>query len=224
MSDVADDHRYRRDVRMADDGTPMACTAAALDRAGTAESSSGWCRLMTVRVLKSQFGLLTDSRDRAEDADDIDAPAGRYAWLRDDPPEWGTYIEQACSAVDHLADLSRRSGSEFLVVAVPAPWQIAAQASNGPGVREAAGVPADALYSSNRPFEQLSEYLSERDIGFVNVAASFRAAPEPAGLYLANAPRLSAVGHALYARLLADVLFERLPAFRPPATTAQFGR
>jgi hypothetical protein len=214
MSDVADDHRYRRHTRMAADGTPMACADENLERKRPEGEGRGWERFLMVRLLKRQAGLLSDSRTRAEDADDIDSPQGCYAWLRDDPPDWPVYVEQAFSPLELLDGACRQVFAEFAVVAVPAPWQVSATASDGPGVREAAGVPSGAVYGNSRPFEQLGDYLARRDVLFFNPAPAFRSAENAETLYLRNSPRFSREGHELYARLLGDFLRERLTSYR----------
>ncbi len=93
-----------------------------------------------------------------------------------------------------------------MVAACPAPWQVAAGASSGEGVREQAGVAADAHFRSQRPFAILAEFCQAQNIAFCNVLEAFLRADRPERLYLSNAAALSAEGHALYSRELASFL------------------
>ena len=72
-------------------------------------------------------------------------------------------------------------GAELVVAAIPAPWQVAAAASNTPAVRNDAGIPVDAVYTNNRPFDRLAESLTPRKIPYCNPVAAFRAFPDHHG-------------------------------------------
>ncbi len=102
-----------------------------------------------------------------------------------------------------------------MVAACPAPWQVSAQASNGEGVRENAGVAHDAFLRSRRPWQLLAEFCQTQQIPFCDVSNTFVHAEQPEHLYLKNAATFSATGHTLYARELAEFLRLRVPVAAP---------
>ena len=210
MSDVADDHEYRRDVR-ARLGMPLACPHPALETHRRQNDESGRLRLLTPGWCKSHIGLLAGPADRPEDRRDIDTPQGRYAWLRDDPPDWSLYIEQALSPIGQLHEMALQARVSFMLAVIPAPWQISSGACSGREAREQAGIPANTVYKNRGPFEILEQYAAERQIRFVDASQVFVRAEQPEKLYLHNAPRLSVEGHALYARILERTILRTEP-------------
>jgi hypothetical protein len=219
MTDVADDHRDRRYARMGPDGEPLVCRHPDFEADGDRVNRNRNCCLLRVWAQR-QVGRLTAAQPQAGDVDDISSPLGRYAWVKDRPPNWSIYISQAFASIDAVHALARRAGAEFVVAAVPAPWQVSAQASNAPAVREAAGIPLSAACLSNRPFELLQAHLDARGVPLCNPVAGFRVFPKAERLYLANSPQFSPVGQELFARELArTILSTRQPRNRPPSST-----
>ncbi len=210
MTDVADDHRYRRHTRMADDGTPMGCPNMDFERTSPEEERVGWQRFLTVRWLKTQAEWLTDSRQQAEDTIDINSPQGCYAWLRDEPPDWSVYIDQAFSPIEFMADFARQINADFVVSAVPAPWQTSESAANGPGVRQSVDVPQNGVFLSSRPLELLGTYCNERNILFHNSLPDFRSHADADALFMTNSRGFSETGHEFYATQLQAFLRHRL--------------
>ena len=228
MTDVADDHRVRRYARMGPNGEPLVCRHPELESEGDRANRNRDCCLLRIWAQR-QLGRMTATQPQAADADDISSPRGRYAWVKDRPPDWSISISQAFASIDAVHELSRRAGAEFLVAAVPAPWQVSAQASNAAGVREAAGIPVSAACLGNRPFELLQAHLDARGVPLCNPVATFRAFPKAERLFLANSPQFSPVGQELFARELARTIVASVPRFRNefpssagpvPATTA----
>lgn len=212
MSDVADDYRYRRHTQTDANQTPLACPHPALPSDASERQESDWSeRLLSVRWLKGQAFHWTASQDPAGDEQTILSRSGRYAWLRDQAPDWSLYIRQAFSPLVHLDRLLQGNYGRLVVAAAPAPWQISPKASTGEGVREQAGVPQDAVYHSRRPFERLSEYCRQHGIPFCDPSSKFRAAEHPERLFLENAPRFSQQGHDLYAEKLAEWILHHVP-------------
>ena len=227
MTDVADDHHYRRHTRMAEDGTPMGCPNSEFELHNPEMDHTGPQRFMAVRWLKTQLEWLTDSRRQAEDTIDINSPQGCYAWLRDEPPDWSVYIDQAFSPIEFMATVARQINADFVVTAVPTPWQISESASTGPGVRQSVDVPQNAVYLSSRPLELLGNYCQERNILFHNSVPEFRSHAEADALFLTNSRGLSELGHKFYAMQLQGYLRHRLthafttrpaPHYTTPAT------
>ena len=141
MDDVADDHRLRRFARLGAGGEPLLCRHPDFETSQDRRSRSRRQCLLRMWAAR-QIGRFTTSQgDRAE-TDDISSPAGRYAWVKDRPPDWSVYIEQAFFSLNAIRDLSRKMRADFIVAAVPAPWQVSEHATNAVAVRQSAGIPS----------------------------------------------------------------------------------
>jgi hypothetical protein len=201
MSDVADDHRCRRSVRM-NGSQPLYCPHPELERERNAAERMWVERLLMWQHAKHGLAYLLGGEDRPEDNRDIDAPQGTYAWLRDDPPDWSVYVNQTLDMIGAINQVCRRSNCQFVLAAIPAPWQVSASAAGGPGVRTRVGVEEHAVYKSRVPFETLATYAKKQGILFCDPSKIFVRVKEPDRLYRRNAARFSARGHDLYARVL----------------------
>jgi hypothetical protein len=201
MSDVADDHRCRRQVRM-NGKEPLYCPHPELERQRTASEAFWVERLLLWQHGKRGVGHLLGTDDQTEDARDIDAPQGVYAWLRDDAPDWSLYIEQTLEIIGQMAAACHRANAEFVLAVVPCPWQVSADASNGPGVRERAGLREHALYKCRLPFDSLSGYADRENILYCDPSPAFIRAEHAERLFRENIARFSPAGHELYARVL----------------------
>ena len=211
MSDIADDYLLRRHAVMSATGVPLSCAHPALELPRSARKQQNDSALLAPQFARQQINALLAERTLGEKSRTIESPHCRYMWLEDQQPDWSVHISQALSPLAHLADLARASGARLVVAACPAPWQVSASASNGPQVREQAGVAQDALLRSRTPFQTIAEFCQTHDIPFCDVSAAFTGASEPEHLYLTNAAEFSAEGHALYARQLAEFARGQLP-------------
>ena len=212
MTDIADDYRCRRHTRQGDDG-PLACAHPVLasgDRKTGMQALMEDCRI--VCWARKRLGGIPLEAGLEDDFDTIESPQGRFAWLRDSPPDWSIHIRQALQPVQWLARQVSLEGGRLILSTSPAPWQVSPVASSG--ARARAGIPADAVYSSRRPFEWLEETARNADIPLCDSSTAFSAAEQPETLFLQASRQLSAEGHALYARALAECLWERFPALR----------
>jgi hypothetical protein len=210
MSDVADDHRCRRSVRM-NGAQPLYCPHPDLERQRNSAERLWVERLLMWQHAKHGVAYLLGGEDRPEDNRDIDAPQGTYAWLRDDPPDWSVYLGQTLETLGQLSGVCRRTNSQFVLAVVPAPFQVSADASSGPGVRTRAGVEEHQLYKSRVPFDTLSSYARKETIRFCDPSTIFLRAKQPERLYRRNVARFSASGHELYARVLARFVVQTVP-------------
>jgi len=201
MSNVADDHRCRRYVRM-NGKEPLYCPHPDLERQRTASEVFWVERLLLWQHAKRGVGHLVGAEDQAEDVRDIDAPQGAYAWLRDDAPDWSVYIDQTLEVLGQMAGACHRANAEFVLAVVPCPWQISAEASNGPGVRERAGLQPHVLYRNRLPFDSLAAYSQRENILCCDPSPAFSGAEHAERLFRDSAARFSATGHDLYARVL----------------------
>ena len=209
MADIADDHRYRRFAETRD-AAVLACPnpefAARSDHPLTRLHDSflltQWCARKAADYSAERM---------PDDLEDIDTAVGRYAWLSDSPPDWSVYIDQALSPIATLRDLAAAVNAQLIVVMTPAPWQVSATATDGPGVRAASGVPAEAVYRSRMPFEAISGVCRRENVSCCDLSPAFLSFDQPERLYLDHAPRLTPLGHELYARELADFLSRAVP-------------
>jgi hypothetical protein len=220
MSDVADDHHCRRHVRM-NGKQPLYCPHPDLERQRTASETLWVERLLLWQHGKRGLGHLLGAEDQAEDVRDIDAPQGVYAWLRDDAPDWSLYIDQTLEVIGQMAVACRGANSEFVLAVVPCPWQISAEASNGPGVRERVGLRGHTLYKSRQPFDTLSAYADKENIPYCDASTVFVRAEHAERLFQENSARFSATGHELYARVLERFLVTKVVG--PWRATGPFG-
>jgi|HubBroStandDraft_6_1064221.scaffolds.fasta_scaffold03642_2 hypothetical protein len=210
MSDIADDHRCRRSVRMKG-SEPLYCPHPELERQRTAAERLWVERLLMWQHAKHGLAYLIGSEDRPEDSRDIDALQGTYAWLRDDPPDWSVYIDQTLDVIGQINQVCRRSNCQFVLSVVPSPWQISAEASGGPGVRTRVGIEEHTLFKSRLPYDTLAAYSRKQGILFSDPSTVFVRVKQSERLYRHNAARFSATGHELYARVLARFVEQRIP-------------
>ena len=218
MSDVSDDYQLRRHAVMTQDGTPLCCAHPALELRGASGKPRQECVFLTPEFARQQVNRILADRVLGEKSRSIESAHCRYLWLEDQPPDWSIYVTQALGPLHHLDELARSSGARLVVAALPAPWQISASASSGPGVREKAGVGADACFKSRRPFETVAEFCRTHQIPFCDVSESFAAQNKAERLFLDNSPALSSAGHALYARELAGFVRAQLIQASPGAS------
>ena len=209
MSDIADDHRCRRSVRMKG-SQPLYCPHPELERQRLAGERLWVERLLMWQHAKHGVAYLLGSEDRPEDGRDIDAPQGMYAWLRDDPPDWSVYIGQTLDVIGQMSSVCRRSNCQFLLSAIPSPWQISAEAASGPGVRTRFGIEEHVLYKSRFPYTTLLAYARKEGILFCDPSMIFKRVKQPERLFRRNVPRFSATGHELYARILGRFVEQRI--------------
>jgi len=208
MTDVADDHRYRRYVRTGPGDGLLACCHSTLDdSARTGQHRRP--RILLVEWARRQLGRVSTSGTSHNEDDDISSPRGQYAWVKDRPPDWSVHIQQALAPMAQLADLAAEVNARFLVAVVPAPWQVSAEASNTRSARERFGIPRNVVYRNRRPFEVLGRFLNEHEIPYCTPLPAFQESRNPGALFLNNVPRFSPSGHELFARELARTIQTR---------------
>lgn len=204
MTDVEDDRRYRRSTQLGAAGTPIACAHPAR---GHTSGQRPWWR--DLRLLDLVLRSVGEAHDRS--------PAGLSSdlssdWLRDRPDDWNLYVQQTLAPLEQIQQAAAGIGALVVVSTCPQPWQVSAEASSGPGVREAAGVAPGLLIVDRAPFDAVTTFCRTRGLLCCDTSPSFREFPEPARLYLRNAPALSRLGNELYARVLSGFLMEQLAA------------
>ncbi len=211
MSDVADDHRFRRHTHVNDDGSPLDCSSAVTLASSTSPLERLDEQFLLVKWARTQTGLLPAGDVRPEDLQDIDAPQGRYAWIKDNPPDWDVYIEQAFSPIAQMQNLANGIYARFIVAVAPAPWQVSPQATAASSVRKHWGIGPDIQYKSRRPFELLGSYADAHSIPLFDASAALAQFDQPERAFLDHSPEFSPLGHEWYARQLAQFIFKTVP-------------
>jgi hypothetical protein len=220
MSDVADDYSLRRLTVFGADDEPLACPHPLLEKPVRGVGQRIGDQFLIARWAEQQLRkILPHPEDDARD--DIAHPHAKYAWLMDDPPDWSQHIQLAFSALSDVSQMAARLSARLLIVTCPAPWQVSNRASSGRGVRAACGIPKDAFYASELPFQLLKDFTQRRELAFCEAATAFRQSADPEQLFLTNAPRLSAAGHERYANTIAKFLAEQAHTIPPPNVTAR---
>lgn len=206
MSDLADDHYYRRHAQIGPEGLPLLCTNPSLQTSDRNKATSFAGKLLLVQALKRQLGMLPADYDRESDLSDFETTAGRYAWTRDDRAEWRIYISQALSPIAHLNDLAKQLSCPLIVTVSPVPWQVSERAMPDPLARETWGIPPGRVYDPKLAMTPIIEFLSAQAIAYCDVTARFRDQPNAEQLFLQTVPRFSRQGHRLFAKVVADYL------------------
>lgn len=212
MTDIDDDRRRRRDTRLDSASTPIACPHPVLVR--SQRERPWWRNLQLTEWLARNIGAAGQS---ASSESFMMSSTTSTAWLRENPPDWDLYVEQALSPLERIKQAADGVGAAVVVATCPQPWQVSADASAEPGVREAAGIAPGLLITSRRPFDAIVEFTEALNIPCCDTSTAFRECPEPARLYLQNAPTLSRLGHELYARMLSQFLAKHLAARGVPS-------
>ncbi len=223
MSDVAEDYKYRRHTFVNAANVPLSCPNPALgSRAATGRRRPA-DQFAIVQWGKSRLGWLWQDNIEADQERDIASHRGKYLWLEHSPTEWSVHIRQTLSSIEHLKKIGDGIHAWTIVATYPTPWQVSAAASNGPGVRKAAGVNAEAVFSGTMPFDVLADYTARHAILFCNTSQLFRNAPNAENLFLRNVSRFSAQGHELYARKLAVFLVNNIPGIWTNGSSNSWG-
>lgn len=218
MTDVADDYAYRRHTQLGRGEEPLACPNPLLEKPCRGISQEWGDHFLVAKWGQRQLAKFWRQKRPDTPSGDIDHPLGKYVWLEDDPPDWSVHIQQAFTSLGHVNKATFAAGSRLLITTCPAPWQVSSTASNGDGVRQAAGVAEDAHYRSDLPFRLLAEFSKQRGLAFFDASPAFQEDPHPDRLFLQNSAQLSAEGHALYAERVAQFLAEN--SHRLPSPTA----
>lgn len=222
MSDVADDHYYRRHTQIGPEGVPILCSNPALQRpfCEGADSNSTEKRFLFVDAIKRQFGLLPADENRASDCHDLETTAGCYAWTREKRADWRVYIDQTLSPIPHLQELTHQLSCPLVVTMTPVPWQISQEAMPDARARKRWGIGQDGVYDAGLAMGPIRRFLNSRSIPFCDVTSRFQAERQPETLFLESVPRFSKRGHRLFADVVSEYLARTVISHRRTAAGA----
>lgn len=202
MSDVQDHMAYSRDLVRADDGTPLFVTEPSL----RAMAPSAMPRLLslewTARRIQGMRGRVQSTLEGVPYVRDQD----RYLWTFDNGPQWDEESRNAMAPILDLKKLLDRDGIPLLLATYPQPWQVSAEATPVPPIRDQYGIGLHTVHMNDRPFKKLAAFASEHGIPFVSAVPAFRAASTPESLYMSSDFHFTPRGHQLYADVLAKAI------------------
>lgn len=202
MADIARDYAYRRHTYVDDAGAPLACPHPSLVACAASGGAGLSSQFLVLDWCQKGLGQFLEQRVDADERHEV-STRNAYAWLEDTPPDWSVHIRQALSPLGQLQDLAAAHSTALAIAVCPAPWQVTATAGSAES-RRRAGVSTNAVYSNRVPFEVIMAYAASRRIPCHNACDGFRRAERPERLFFHAVPALTAEGHELYARLLAD--------------------
>jgi hypothetical protein len=206
MSDVQDHMAYSRDVVLGDDGAPLYVTEPSL----RSQVPSAMPKLLFFewlgRRIQGARGRVESTLQGVPFVRDQD----RYLWTFDAGPEWDAEARDAMAPILHLSKLLERDGIPLLLATYPQPWQVSAEATPIPPIRDQYGIGRHTVHLNDRPFKKLASFAGEHQMSFVNATKAFRDDASPETLFLGNDPHFTPRGHQLYAEVLAQYITEHL--------------
>ncbi|MDG2388501.1 MAG: SGNH/GDSL hydrolase family protein [Planctomycetaceae bacterium] len=207
MGDVADDYLVRGFTSHDENGIPLGCRNPLLGNESELKKIQN--HFVSMKWLKTQSELWR-TESTFDSLDQIDHPVGRYAWIRDNPVDWGPYLQNSLQPIEKLDALGREQGALVVFSVIPAPWQISSEATSDPATRKKFGVASGVVYSNREPLQKMATFAEESGLAFLDNSNDFAELGNPEELYLQTEPWLSARGQEVYATLLARYLFPRL--------------
>jgi lysophospholipase L1-like esterase len=202
MSDVQDHLEYSRDLVSSADGVPLYVTEPSL------KNPPSWRLLSFQWVAK----YVTAARRRTESAVEgvpFARDQDRYLWALDNGPEMDKEVQSTLAPIVNLSDLLAHNGIPLLLATYPQPWQVSADATPLPPIREQYAIGMNTVHLNDRSFRKLAAFAATHGIPFVNATSAFRQDPKPASLFLASDFHFTARGHDLYAEVLANYLVQQ---------------
>jgi hypothetical protein len=218
LSDVADDHYFRRHARLGPEGVPLLCAHSSLQHHPRGASPSAGSSLLLVQCLKRQLGFLPADESRADDQNEIHTPQGRYAFTREVRPDWRIYISQALSSIEDLRNLSEGLSCPLVVTLAPLPWQVSQRAMPDAAARAAYGILPSQSYEPDLGMGPVIDFLRSGSIAYYDATGDFLASDEPERLFHETVPRFSRQGHQVFAQGVSAYLrglLEEKPQYSP---------
>lgn len=205
MSDVQDHMAYSRDAVVGSDGAPLFVTEPSLRN----QAPSAMPKLLMFewlgRRIQGARGRVESTLQGVPFVRDVD----RYLWTLDGGPAWDVEARNALAPIVDLARILEHDGIPLLLATYPQPWQVSADATPTPPIRDQYGIGRNTVHLNDRPFRTVAAFAAEHQIPFVSAVAPFRADSSPATLFLSNDFHFTPRGHQLYADVLAADIVDR---------------
>jgi hypothetical protein len=205
MSDVQDQLAYSRDLVRDRDGHPLFVTESSLQSNRPTAMPSLLFFDWIGRRIRGARGRVQSTLEGVPFVRDQD----RYLWALDQGPPMDREAAETMAPIADLQALLESEHIPLVLATYPQPWQVAADATPLPPIRDQYGIGRNTVHLNDRPFKKLEAFATEHRIPFVNATAAFRADAHPASLFLANDFHFSPSGHERYATVLAKFLAER---------------
>ncbi len=199
---------------MNDVGVPLACPHPFLQKQPKKDETKYDQQFLLIQWGKKNLGKLADQSHYLEDERDISSPLGKYAWLKDDSPDWDIYIKQALNPLAELKKLSEKISSQIILSVIPAPWQVSSQASNSKALQKSLGINVEQIYRNQKPLERLSDFSKEHQLLFHDPSSEFINREAVNEYYWGHVPRFTVQGHKAYAQELARFVIRNFTCFR----------
>jgi lysophospholipase L1-like esterase len=203
MSDVQDHMIYARDTKFSSTGVPLYVTEPSLRR-----SASVMPDLLSFQWIGRHLASATQRVESTVGGVPFARDVDRYLWTLDGGPPLDKEVADALAPIGNLSTLLQHKQIPLVLATYPQPWQVSADATPLPPIRDQYGIGQHTVHLNDRPFRALERFATEHDLPFVNATTAFRQASEPASLFLGNDFHFSVRGHQLYATILAKFLTE----------------
>lgn len=131
--------------------------------------------------------------------------ARRFEWITDDPPDIRLQVRHALEPISRLKESVEASGGHLLITTAPVLWQVVS-AEQVPELSRHCGIRGTTPCRSRFPFEVLQAFCSHVQVRFCDASPTFASGDDQQKLFSAEAPVLSRIGMALYAREIARYL------------------
>ena len=137
--------------------------------------------------------------------------ANLFEWITDDPADIRLQVRHALEPITRLKASVEASGGRFLVTTAPVLWQVVS-ADNAPQLSRRYGIRGTTPYRRRFPFEFCRRFAITRSVRFCDTSPTFENGQEGQKLFSTEAPVLSRIGMALYAREIARYIITNPPS------------
>jgi len=202
MSDVQDHMAYSRDAVLGPGGVPLFVTEPSLRN----QTPSAMPKLLLFEWLGRRVQGLRGRVESTLQGVPFVRDTDRYLWTFDQGPELDAEARATMTPILHLSRLLARDRIPMVLATYPQPWQVSAEATPIPPIRDQYGIGQHTVHLNDRPFRKLEAFAAEHQIPFVNATSAFRQDATPVTLFLGNDFHFTPRGHQLYADVLAGFL------------------
>jgi len=207
MTDIADDACYRGLI-VADGNRTVVQHASFRLKSGSENAL-----MQYVRQSATAAWLFARARHYAPELLSVSGASAScdvgLKWIIDDPPDLRLQVRHALGPIRNLRDAVEQSGGRFLVTTSPVLWQISS-ADEAPELSRRLGITGVPPFSERLPFDILKAFCEQSRIHYCDASPAFQG-EKAARLFSKEAPVLSRIGMALYAREIARFLISDPP-------------
>ncbi len=208
MTDIADDACYRS--LLLEENQHAICSHPALRLKPKPEHAVA----QFVKKSATANWLFAKVRDQGSElfsASPISPRSGLFDWVSDDPADLRLQVRHALEPITRLKTSVEGAGGRLLVTTAPVLWQVVS-ADVAPQLSRQCGIRGTTPYHSRFPFEVLQAFCNHAQIRFCDTSPTFENGEGAEKLFSTDAPVLSRIGMALYAREIARYLITNPPA------------